>query len=184
MIQSGLRKFVAAHTKLPHHSFQYYFFAKSDLDFSIDFFSYLFCIFQIILLPNIMFYPIITTLDGGGGQGRNKQKRYTHTQRTFLLYIDTPACGKQQKLDRVRKNCEKCLKIGEDGKAGKDYKGKVSTTISGKKCQKWSEQTPHTHKWGNEGNHNFCRNIDNHKGVWCYTTDPKVPWEHCRVPKC
>ena len=50
---------------------------KSDLDLSIDFFSYLFCIFQIILLPYIMFYPIITTLDGGGGgQGRNKQKRY------------------------------------------------------------------------------------------------------------
>ena len=47
--------------------FQYYFFAKSDLDLSIDFFSYLFCIFQIILLPNIMFYPIITTLDRGGG---------------------------------------------------------------------------------------------------------------------
>ena len=49
--------------------FQYYFFAKSDLDLSIDFFSY--------FLPNIMFYPIITTLDGGGGQGRNKQKTDT-----------------------------------------------------------------------------------------------------------
>ena len=24
----------------------------------------------------------------GGGQGRNKQKRYTQTDRTFLLYID------------------------------------------------------------------------------------------------
>ena len=29
-----------AHTKLPHHSFQYYFFAKSDLDLSIDFFIF------------------------------------------------------------------------------------------------------------------------------------------------
>ena len=47
-----------------------YFFAKWDLDLSIDLFSYLFCIFQIILLPNIMFYPIITTLDGGGGAGQ------------------------------------------------------------------------------------------------------------------
>ena len=47
-----------------------YLFAKSDLDLSIDFFSYLYCIFQIILLPNIMFYPIITTLDGGGGSGQ------------------------------------------------------------------------------------------------------------------
>ena len=70
---------MAAHTKLPHHSFQYYFFAKSDLDLSIDFFSYLFCIFQIILLPNIMFYPIITTLDGGGGGRAGINKNITDT---------------------------------------------------------------------------------------------------------
>ena len=71
-----------------------------------------------------------------------------------------------------------------DGKAGKDYKGKVSTTITGRKCQKWSEQTPHTHKWGNEGNHNFCRNIADHTGVWCYTTDKNKRWEDCDVPIC
>ena len=46
--------------------FQYYLFAKSDLDLSIDIFLYLFCILQFILLPNTMFHPIITTLDGGG----------------------------------------------------------------------------------------------------------------------
>ena len=106
-------------------------------------------------------------------------------------YLNTPVCGKQQKPSRTqyakmpgRKNCENCQKIGEDGKAGKDYKGKVATTISGRKCQKWSEQTPHTHKWGNEGNHNFCRNLDNHNGVWCYTTDKNKRWEDCDVPMC
>ena len=41
-----------------------------DLDLSIDFFSYLFCIFQTVLLPNIMFYPIITTLDAGRRAGQ------------------------------------------------------------------------------------------------------------------
>ena len=40
--------------------FQYYFFAKSDLDLSIDFFLYLFCIFQIILLPNILWRWLFT----------------------------------------------------------------------------------------------------------------------------
>ena len=44
----------------------------------------LFCIFQIILLPNIMFYQIITTLDGEGGQGRNNQKRHTRGVKTDL----------------------------------------------------------------------------------------------------
>ena len=43
--------------------FQYYFFAKSDLDLSIVFFLY-------FLPKNIMFYPIITTLDGEGGAGQ------------------------------------------------------------------------------------------------------------------
>ena len=44
----------------------------------------LFCIFQIILLPNIMPYPIITTLDSPVWQGRNKQKRYRQT--LFVTY--------------------------------------------------------------------------------------------------
>ena len=52
--------------------FQYYFFAKSDLDLSIDFFSYLFCIFQINKQKRDR--RGVTT-DLGGGQGRNKQKR-------------------------------------------------------------------------------------------------------------
>ena len=39
-----------------------------------------------------LFYSIITTLDGGGEQGRNKQKRYKQTHRSFLLYIDL-LCG-------------------------------------------------------------------------------------------
>ena len=49
---------------------------EKNLDLSIDFFLYLYCVFQIILLPNIMFYPIVTTLDGGGGAGQEKTKHY------------------------------------------------------------------------------------------------------------
>ena len=78
-----------------------------------------------------------------------------------------------------------CQSFCEDGTAGKDYKGEVATTTSGKECQKWSVNTPHKSTFPEEGEHNFCRNLDGHKdGVWCYTTDENVRWELCDVPKC
>ena len=33
-------------------------------------------------------------------------------------------------------------------------------------------------------NNNYCRNPDNSKGPWCYTTDKRKRWEYCQVPKC
>ena len=77
-----------------------------------------------------------------------------------------------------------CQNEGEDGKNGKDYEGNVAKTVSGYKCQKWSEQKPHKHKFADQGKHNFCRNPDGHKGVWCYTTDKNKRWEACDVPVC
>ena len=78
-----------------------------------------------------------------------------------------------------------CQSFGEDGKAGDDYKGKVAKTTSGLECQMWSEQRPHKHRFGDLGEHNFCRNPDGWPhGVWCYTIDKKKRWELCDVPKC
>ena len=78
-----------------------------------------------------------------------------------------------------------CQTFGEDGKAVDDYKGKVAKTTSGLECQMWSEQRPHKHRFGDLGEHNFCRNPDGWPhGVWCYTTDKKKRWELCDVPKC
>ena len=71
----------------------------------------------------------------------------------------------------------------EDTK-GEDYEGNVAKTVSGLECQKWSEQKPHKHKFSDLGEHNSCRNPDDHKGVWCYTTDKNKRWELCDVPKC
>lgn len=31
---------------------------------------------------------------------------------------------------------------------------------------------------------NYCRNPDNERMPWCYTTDPDVRWEYCKVPSC
>lgn len=31
---------------------------------------------------------------------------------------------------------------------------------------------------------NYCRNPDNERSPWCYTTDPETRWEYCGVPVC
>ncbi|XP_071944842.1 plasminogen-like [Antedon mediterranea] len=70
----------------------------------------------------------------------------------------------------------------------KDYRGFVSVTKSGKKCQQWTSQSPHKHTRTPEnyptfglGNHNYCRSPDNVNTAWCYTTDSSKRWEYCNV---
>merc|ERR1719213_512717 len=62
---------------------------------------------------------------------------------------------------------------------GADYIGCQSVTDSGRVCQAWYEQFPHSHSFTpawyqaqHIGNHNFCRNPDGEATIWCYTTDP------------
>lgn len=31
---------------------------------------------------------------------------------------------------------------------------------------------------------NYCRNPDNERRPWCYTTDPDTRWEYCNVTRC
>lgn len=31
---------------------------------------------------------------------------------------------------------------------------------------------------------NYCRNPDNRLRPWCFTMDPKVPWEYCNITVC
>lgn len=71
---------------------------------------------------------------------------------------------------------------------GVDYRGYQDTTVSGKKCQKWTEQAPHKHDntpskqpGKGLGNHNYCRNPNNEKSIWCYTNDPNKEWEYCDI---
>jgi len=69
-----------------------------------------------------------------------------------------------------------------------DYRGCANTTISGRKCQKWTVQWPHRHnvttgryRGKGLGNHNYCRNPDNEPGgIWCYTNDRRKRWEYCK----
>ena len=55
----------------------------------------------------------------------------------------------------------------------------MARTASGKRCQKWSAQSPHKHDQP-AYHHNYCRNPDSEDGgVWCYTEDPDTKWEYC-----
>ena len=66
----------------------------------------------------------------------------------------------------------------------------VSKTVSGKKCQNWQSMYPHKgtknysqRRYPNAdlGNHNFCRNPDNKENAWCFTEDPDMEKEDCKL---
>jgi len=73
---------------------------------------------------------------------------------------------------------------------GQDYHGCQTATKNGLTCQKWSDQSPHSHSFITDwypsahlGDHNFCRNPDGDSTIWCYTTDPGSRWNYCEPRK-
>ena len=79
--------------------------------------------------------------------------------------------------------------------AGTEYAvmGGLSTTVTGRTCQRWDVQYPHAHGMiapmfpdsvAIQDINNWCRNPDAvYSGPWCYTTDA-VRWQNCDVPFC
>merc|ERR1719243_570980 len=80
----------------------------------------------------------------------------------------------------------------EESDKGESYKGLATSTTSGRTCQNWLKDMPHTigiePSSGNGlGNHNYCRNPDGSEDKpWCYTQDPSPDHakETCEVPVC
>ena len=95
------------------------------------------------------------------------------------VYFDIIFLVKSSDVSKCKKNSK-----------GKDFRGTLSTTKSGKKCQAWGVQTPHEHSrrptdYPDAGlENNYCRNPDNQAAPWCYTTDTATRWEYCFVPTC
>ncbi|KAM9836155.1 prothrombin [Aulostomus maculatus] len=113
------------------------------------------------------------------------------TENFWAKYLD---CQGTQ-LDRTLKNIDMVRECTEgqciSGK-GVNYEGNINITMSGRKCQGWSHSFPHpiqreynASEPGSILKENFCRNPDSHPdGPWCFTEDPTVQREFCRVPIC
>ena len=77
---------------------------------------------------------------------------------------------------------------------GREYTGHISVSASGRQCQAWASQSPHSHTKNEddlfpdgsvEAASNYCRNpLNDYVGLWCYTMDPDKRWEECDVFIC
>ncbi|XP_076128071.1 plasminogen-like [Alosa pseudoharengus] len=111
---------------------------------------------------------------------------YTTDSETRWEYCKVPSCGNQPGPEEpVIPEMEDCY-TGD----GTSYRGAMSETISGKKCQIWSSMDPHRHQKTPQDfpqadlRRNLCRNPDGDRAPWCYTTDPSTRWEYCKLEKC
>jgi len=104
--------------------------------------------------------------------------RYTTSGATITS--GTKACGRAA---GCVPEVEKC-----SGSKCKGYRGKQTKTRSGRTCQAWDQQTPHTHAYKPasypEVEANYCRNPSEGATIWCYTLSPGKKWEYCDPLQC
>ncbi|KAJ8303518.1 hypothetical protein KUTeg_019914 [Tegillarca granosa] len=119
----------------------------------------------------------VTELDNDENYCRNIDKEkapwcYTTNNNTKFDYCSIPKCLSPPE------NCARRID-------GMDYFGTLNVTRSGRTCQRWDSQTPHTHSYQVlSDEENYCRNPGDESKPWCYTTDPDKRFELCDIPYC
>ncbi|XP_029378356.1 prothrombin [Echeneis naucrates] len=113
------------------------------------------------------------------------------TETFWTKYLDC----KGTELSRTKDTIEivrQCIEGQCISGTGVNYEGHINITTSGRQCQHWRHSFPHpimrefnVSEPNSNLKENFCRNPDNRpEGPWCFTRDPTVQKESCRVPKC
>ncbi len=113
------------------------------------------------------------------------------TETFWEKYLDC----KGSELTRTKDNIDtvrQCIEGQCISGKGVNYEGSINITKSGRQCQHWRHSFPHpimrefnTSEPNSNLKENFCRNPDKRpEGPWCFTQDPTVQKEACRVPTC
>jgi len=114
----------------------------------------------------------------GPGNARIPASSYGYSSRSY----SSPSPSPPRREEVHGPGCNEAF----TGTGGSGYRGCRTTTRSGRTCQNWLEQSPHRHSRTPEnypnmglGDHNYCRNPDGGRTIWCYTTNPSRRWEYC-----
>jgi len=151
--------------------------------------------------PNNKYFPEDSVADAKNycrNPSRYKKGPWCYTNKDEYprwMLCDIPKCCKsgQKGFIASGKPCTGCYKI--KSRRSKHYSGTYSYTVSGRRCQAWTAQSPHKHSYSTKPEKfpedsvadakNYCRNPSGYyKGFWCYTTDPNKRWELCDIPRC
>ncbi|XP_063686301.1 uncharacterized protein LOC134820046 [Bolinopsis microptera] len=119
-------------------------------------------------------------------------------------YCDVPVCGEEEEeesgteggtdltstTEMPTESDDDCLP--DDDLIGVNYRGFISMSESGLKCQSWNRQRPNKHSFKPRRHQdkgleeNYCRNPDEEsERPWCYNSHGVNPrWEYCTIPKC
>uniref|UniRef100_A0A8C5D9W6 Prothrombin n=1 Tax=Gouania willdenowi TaxID=441366 RepID=A0A8C5D9W6_GOUWI len=119
----------------------------------------------------------------------DKTVKKNNNPQTHTYYCKgTETSRTQQNIELVRQ----CIQGQCISGQGLNYEGNINITKSGRMCQYWRHSFPHpiSREFNvSEPNsvleENFCRNPNGGAdGPWCFTQDPSVQKEACRVPVC
>jgi plasminogen len=92
---------------------------------------------------------------------------YTTSPDVIWEYCDVPFCTTHEER-------RKSFICGSRASKQADYRGNISVTESGRRCQHWASDFPHRHGTWRQGafpylSENQCRNPDGALRAWCYT---------------